>query len=130
MMVFPGNVVDRKLTINGARGFVTAIADRMDLTLECIRRHYVGEASPLAATIARHSDFFALFGAFREYVDIFLLQDLVTPDAEAVRFFTAFDDFTTPAVPRDLPEYLEFRRRSIEFVEARNRRMADLQLSV
>jgi hypothetical protein len=39
MMVFPGNRVDGKLTINGARGFIRSIADRMDLTLECIRRH-------------------------------------------------------------------------------------------
>ena len=47
MMVFPGNQVDRKMTINGARGFDPRIADRFDLTVECIRRHYLDEPSPL-----------------------------------------------------------------------------------
>ena len=42
MMVFPGNRIERRQTINGARGFHPRISDRMDLTLECIRRHYEG----------------------------------------------------------------------------------------
>ena len=46
-MVFPGNRIDGKYTINVARGLNKKIADRMDLTLECIRRHYLGEDSPL-----------------------------------------------------------------------------------
>jgi hypothetical protein len=33
MMVFPGNRVGRKMTINGARGFYPRIKDRFDLTL-------------------------------------------------------------------------------------------------
>ncbi|MDC5696449.1 hypothetical protein OO014_04205 [Intrasporangium calvum] len=37
MMVFPSNKVDGKWTINMARGMSRAIADRMDLTLECAR---------------------------------------------------------------------------------------------
>lgn len=36
MMVFPSNRVDGKATLNGARGFNRRIADRMDLTLECV----------------------------------------------------------------------------------------------
>jgi hypothetical protein len=50
MMIFPGNKVAGKQTINGARGFNRAIADRFDLTLECIRRHYEGQSSPLGET--------------------------------------------------------------------------------
>ena len=46
MMVFPGNKIDGKLTINGARGFNRSIADRFDLTLECIRRHYLDRGQP------------------------------------------------------------------------------------
>src|SRR5664279_780123 len=42
MMIWPANQVAGKVTINGARGFDRRIADRMDLTLECIRRHYLG----------------------------------------------------------------------------------------
>ena len=130
MMVFPGNVVDGKLTINGARGFHRRIADRMDLTLECIRRHYLGQASPLANTLARYADFFGLFKDFQGYVDFFLLQDLVVDDYSATRFFMPFDDFTTPSVPKDVDTYREYRRLSIEFVEARNRRIDRLELRV
>jgi hypothetical protein len=61
MMVFPANKVDGMQTINGARGFNRAIADRFDLTLECIRRHYLNDSSPLDETLARYSDFFELF---------------------------------------------------------------------
>lgn len=35
MMVFPGERVGRKMTINGARGFHPRIKDRFDLTIEC-----------------------------------------------------------------------------------------------
>jgi hypothetical protein len=123
MMVFPSNRVDRKMTINGARGFLRhTIADRMDLTLESIRRHYRGEPSPLGQTLARYAGFFALFEDFGGYVDFFLLQDLVTTGG-AVRFFMPFDDFNPPARPRDAGTYREFRRLSIEFIGARNRRI-------
>jgi len=130
MMVFPGNVVDGKLTINGARGFHRRIADRMDLTLECIRRHYLGQTSPLATTLARYADFFGLFEDFQGYVDFFVLRDLVVDDCSAVRFFLPFDDFTTPSVPKGVDTYREYRRLSIDFVEARNRRIDRLELSV
>lgn len=130
MMVFPGNVIDGKLTINGARGFLRKIADRMDLTLECIRRHYLGQASPLADTLARYGEFFAVFGDFRGYVDFVLLQDLCDDEREALKFFMPFDDFTTPSVPRDVDIYRDYRRLSIEFIEARNRRIGRLALDV
>jgi hypothetical protein len=42
MMVFPGNRIDGKWTINQARGCTRQIGDRFDLTLECIRRHIGG----------------------------------------------------------------------------------------
>jgi hypothetical protein len=125
MMVFPGNQVDRKMTINGARGFTRAIADRMDLTLECILRHYEGGSSPLGETLWRYDDFFALFGDFSGYVDFFLLQDLVSDDYSAVEFFMPFEDFRGSSVPTDVEAYREYRRRSIAFIEARNRRIAE-----
>jgi hypothetical protein len=34
-----------------------------------------------------------------------------------------FDDFKTSAVPKDGDSYKEYRRLSIEFIEARNRRI-------
>jgi hypothetical protein len=127
MMVFPSNQVDRKPTINAARGFNGAIADRLDLTLECIRRHYVNQDSPLSSTLERYADFFSLFDDFVGYVDFFLLQDLVY-DKFAVSFFLPFDDFHLPSVPGDVAAYLEYRRRSVDFVSARNRRIQQLNV--
>ena len=50
-LVFPNNQVERKHTPNQARGILRLIDDRFDLTLECIRRHYADETSPLAGTL-------------------------------------------------------------------------------
>jgi Family of unknown function (DUF6994) len=122
MMVFPGLQIDRQLTINQARGFTRSISDRFDLTLESIRRHYSDRESPLSSTLARYGDFFALFDDFRGYVSFFLLDDLVNDDL-SVKFFMPFDDFAPPSVPNDVGAYKEYRRRSIEFIEARNHRI-------
>ena len=124
MTLFPGNRVDGKWTINQARGCISRISDRLDLTLECIRRHYRGEASPLGTTLARYADFFRLFDDFQGYVGFFLLQDLVTEDGAAVRLFPPFDEFQSRPVPKDLDTYREYRRQTMEFIEARNRRIA------
>jgi len=123
MMVFPGNCIGRKMTINGARGFHPRIKDRFDLTVECIRRHYRDERSPLSDTLARYADFFRLFGDFREYVAFFLLQDLVTEDCSAVRFFLPFGDFNTSPLPGSMDAYLAHRQLAVDFIEARNRRI-------
>ena len=98
-----------------------------DLTLECIRRYYVQQDSPLAPVLSRYADFFRLFGDFRGYVSFFLLEDLVTDDG-GVRFFMPFDDFRSAAVPKDVGTYAEYRRRSIEFIEARNDRVEQLNV--
>jgi len=123
MMLFPGNRVDRRMTINGARGFHPLIKDRFDLTIECIRRHYDNEASPLSVVFARYADFFRLFGDFRGYVEFFLLHDLVTDDYSAVRFFTPFDNFRSRPVPESMAAYLSYRDLAVGFIEARNRRL-------
>jgi hypothetical protein len=126
MMVYPARQIERKWTINQARGMVPEIADRLDLTLECIRRHYGGQPSSLDEfdrTLARYSTFFALFKDFRGYVDFFLLQDLVTDDYSTVRFFMPFDNFKAPSWPQDADTYREYRHLSIEFIKARNLRI-------
>jgi len=128
-LLWPANRVDGKQTINGARGFRRNIADRLDLTLDCIRRHYRGEESPLGAVLARYGDFFPLFEDFRGYVDFWLLQDLVDDNYSAVRYFMPFDEFKPPAKPQDIDVYREYRRLSIEFVQARNRRIDNLELA-
>jgi len=97
MMLFPSNPVDGKHTIKQARGMKRdAIGDRFGLTLECIRRYYLHPTadSPLASTLARYPEPFALFRDCRGYVDFFLLHDLATDDYSAVRFFTRPDAAT------------------------------------
>ena len=123
MIIFPANKVDGKNTINVARGFHPLIKDRIDLTLECIRRFYNKEASPLAETLNRYSNYFALFGNFKGYVEFFLLQDLVTEDFSSINFLMLFSDFKTPAVPKNIDEYLSYKERTEEFVIARNQRI-------
>ena len=127
MMIWPSTKVGGAITINGARGFDRSVADRFDLTLECIRRYYLGEPSPpalLGAALARYPEFFALFGDFRGFVDFFLLQDLVDEATSRVRFFTPFEDFTTSPLPVTLDAYRRYRDRAVAFIEARNQRIA------
>jgi len=125
IMVFPGQRVGGHMTINGARGFHPRIKDRFDLTVECIRRHYRNETNPLTDTLVRYADFFRLFCDFRGYVEFFLLQDLVTEDGSAVRFFSPFDDFGTSPLPGSASEYLDYRRLAMSFIDARNRRILE-----
>jgi hypothetical protein len=84
--------------------------------------------SPLGETLLRYATFFSLFKDFRGYVDFLLLNDLVTDDYLSLHFFMPFDDFRTPSVPRQRQEYMGYRYRSIEFVHARNRRIAHASL--
>jgi hypothetical protein len=125
MMVFPGNRIDRKMTINQQRGLHPRIKDRFDLTVECIRRHYRNEDSSLGATLARYGDFFELFGDFQGYVEFFLLQDLVAEDFSGVRFFTPFEDFNTSPLPKSIEAYMGYRQLAVDFIQARNRRILE-----
>ena len=128
MVLWPGNQIDRRWTINQARGCTGRIADRFDLTVECIRRHYEGDAThPLGDVFGRYRSFFDLFGSFAGYVDFWLLDDLVESKG-GVRFFLPSDDFTLPAVPRNLADYLAYCERTLEFVAARNARIFRLGL--
>ena len=101
-MVFPGHQVGRKMTINQARGCDARIRDRFDLTLECIRRHYLDKCSPLSDTLARYAEFFGLFGDFAGYVDFFHLQDLVNEVTLTIKFSMLFEDFTASPLPETL----------------------------
>ncbi len=121
MMVFPGNRIDGKMTINGARGFHPLIKDRFDLTLECIRRHYAGKASPLSEPLRRYSEFFMLFADFRGFVEFFLLQDLVV--GREVKISEPHDNFRSAPVPRNADQYRGYRDDAVAFINARNRRI-------
>lgn len=119
--MFPGNKIEGKPTINVARGFDSKISDRFDLTLECIRRHYLGEQSPLSDDLARYADFFRLFEDFQGYVDFFLLQDLLVDGV--IQFFLPFNgEFNSPR-PSSLDQYQDYLNNSMSFTKARNMRI-------
>jgi hypothetical protein len=122
-IIFPNNKIDNKQTINGARGCNSKIDDRFDLTLECIRRFYLGVDSPLNDVFLRYQKFFGLFGDFRGYVDFFLLQDLVTENYSQVKFYLPFDDFKSAPNFRDITDYLLYEKRVIDFINARSNRI-------
>lgn len=122
--VFPAKKVEGRATINAARGLNGKIRDRFDLTLECIRRHYAGIASPLSDVLSRYDIFFKLFDSFKGYTDFFLLQDLVTGDGSEVRFALPFDNFESNPLPTDLMEYLAYRETMADFINGRNGRIS------
>jgi hypothetical protein len=128
-MVFPGDRRHGTLTINGARGMNSLIADRLDLTLEAIRRHYNGGQSPLSKTLDNYRDFFDLFENFQGYIKHFLLEDLLADDGEAVLHFLPFEDFgSTPSLPQRVEDYRAYKKNAMAFLRARNRRIAEWAL--
>jgi len=123
-LVFPNNQVDRKQTINQARGISRLIDDRFDLTLECIRRFYIGEPNPLGEDLTRYASFFRLFETFKGYVEFFILNDLVDECGD-VKFYLPFDNFQSPPEFRDVEDYLVYKNRVGSFIKSRNRRIKD-----
>lgn len=123
MMVFPSNKVNGKMTINGARGCHPRIMDRFDLTVECIRQHYLGGESPLSHVLARYSEFFALFGSFEGYIDFFLLQDILSEDYADIKFHAPFASFEASPLPDGPVEYTNYLNRAERFILKRNRRI-------
>ena len=114
------------MTINGSRGVNKNIRDRFDLTLECIRRYYNKENSPLNETLERYKKFFKLFDSFHGYVDFFLLQDLVTNDYSSVKYFIPFKSFENYPLPNDIEEYEQYKYNLSNFVLVRNQRIENL----
>jgi len=122
-IIFPKNKIDNKFTINQARGINSLIDDRFDLTLECIRLFYLGQQSPLYETLLRYKNFFELFDNFKGYVNFFLLNDLLD-DIENIKFYLPFDNFKTKSEINNIEEYLVYKNGVMNFVEARNKRIA------
>lgn len=123
-LLFPGNRVDGLPTMNQERGTNKKINDRLDLTLECIRRYYANETSPLSDTMLRYRDYFDLFGDFKGYCDHFLLQDLVDADYSTVGFFLPFSGFTHNPLPPDVESYHLYKDNNLAFLRKRNTRIA------
>ena len=122
-IIFPSNRINNQMTINGSRGINKKIKDRFDLTLECIRRFYLNETSPLGETLNRYKNFFKLFNNFKGYVDFFLLQDLVVNNYSTINFFLPFNNFQDSPVPTDIEEYKFYRKNMTQFILNRGKRI-------
>ncbi len=122
-IIFPNNKINNKQTINGARGCNGKIDDRFDLTLECIRRFYLGLHSPLYTAFLRYRDFFDLFMDFHGYIDFFLLQDLVSENYAEIKFYLPFDNFMTAPNFHCIDDYLLYQERVVDFINKRNNRI-------
>ncbi len=110
-------------SINRARGCNPYIKDRWDLTLECIRRYYKNEDSPIYETLVKNKEFFDLFVDFKGYVDFFYLQDCVSDDYESVVFWIGDGDLSKNPMPKTVDEYLLWIEKQLDFVTKRNIRI-------
>lgn len=110
-------------SLNQCRGMNRHIQDRFDLTLECIRRYYSGEESPLYNALERDESFFLLFRDFKGYVDFFYLNDIVSEDYSGISFFLNFDDFKRNPLPENKQEWHELYRKQMLFLQRRGERI-------
>ena len=67
---------------------------------------------------------FLLFENFRNYVEFFILQDLVDTNFTEIKFFLDFDDkFPQNPLPKNLREYNQYIDNNLDFVIKRRNRM-------
>ncbi len=126
VMIFP----KRPMGINPARGMNQYIKDRFDLILECIRRYYNNEDSPLYNVLIKDKEFFDLFVDFKGFVDYFFLKDLVTDDYKHIKFLIGNGEFVKNPIPKTFDEYMTWMNKQQEFLEARNNRIKEYIESV
>lgn len=111
--------------MNQSRGCNRRICDRFDLTLECIRRWYLGIDSPLNDAIERNRFFFEWFVDFKGYVEFFFLQDMVDDNMGSVKLWYETELFVKNPIPDTIADYLAFIGNELEFVRLRNSRIKD-----
>lgn len=111
--------------INQSRGCNPFIKDRWDLTLECIRKYYIDEPSPLYDTLKKDKEFFDLFVDFKGYVDFFYMQDCVSSDYESVVFWLGNGEFLQNPLPKTVDEYIHWINCNMDFVKQRNERIQE-----
>ncbi len=111
-------------SMNQNKGTNSIISDRWDLTLECIRRYYNGQSSPLYDTIVGDKEFYDLFVDFKGFVDFFFLQDCVSDDYSKVDIWCGNAEFVEAGLPKTIDEYFGFIDREFDFLNKRNKRIA------
>lgn len=125
MIIFPKTRINNCQSINMARGCNQKIMDRFDLTLECIRRFYANEKSPLTNCFNNYTHFFEMFVNFKGYVDFFFLQDLVSEDYSKINYFHPFNNFDESPLPQTVDEYKLYKKKNIAFINNRNIRIKE-----
>ena len=121
MIIFP---VHRN-SMNQRKGMNARIFDRWDLTLECIRRYYSEEESPLSKVIEGDKAFFDLFVDFKGYVDFFFMQDCVSEDYSSVDIWLGDASFTKSGAPQTVEDYYRFLLKEHMFLDDRTRRIQE-----
>lgn len=121
MIIFPKH----RRSINQVRGTDQRICDRWDLTLECIKRYYDGESSPMTECLESDREFLDMFVDFRGYVNFFLLQDCVDEDYN-VKLWMDTELWVKNPLPKNVNQYLSWIDCNEAFVERRNERISKL----
>jgi hypothetical protein len=124
--IFPNNRIDGNHTINQARGVNSLIDDRFDLTIECIRRFYLGETSPLYDTLLRYKNFFYLFTDFIGFIHFFFLEDLLDENQQ-VKFYLPFDNFNSRPIFTSIEDYKTYKTSVMKFITQRNLRVEEYE---
>lgn len=120
--LFPNKKINGFQTINQVRGINRFIDDRFDLTLQCIKNFYQRIESPLYTALETYEEFFILFQTFENYIDFFLLNDLVD-DNYNIKFFRPFVDFHTKPIFTNVDDYLRYKHEALNFINLRNKRI-------
>jgi hypothetical protein len=121
---YPINTPRNKQTINQKRGKDVQIGDRFDLTLECIRKYYLNEESPLYSTLTDFDYYFQLFIDFKGFCDFYLLQDLTIDNYSKIKYFLTFNGFEMNPYPKTVGDYYEYMKNTTEFINNRNNRIS------
>ncbi len=116
--------------INQSRGTNKNIRDRFDLTLDCIRKYYMNEKSPLYDVLIKDKAFFDKFVDFKGYVDFFFLQDFVNEDYSKVNFL--IDEKYENVIPNTVEDYFTWMKNQENILNKRNSRINEFlsQLNV
>ncbi len=122
-IVFPAHKKNG-FTVNQARGVNRKICDRFDLTLECIKRFYRDDESPLSKTLTNYKDFFNLFIDFKGYISFFHLHDFIDQQ-EQIKFLLPFDNFKRQPLPQTFDEYKQYMEHTIDLIIKRNNRILE-----
>lgn len=110
-LFFPARMLNGQ-TINQSRGTHPEINDMVYQTLDSIKKYYAKESGsyPLKETLERYGYFFDSFASFDEYIEYNFLQDY---------------ELLPKKFPTNENELIEFWKMSINFLEARLRRIEE-----